>query len=225
MIKTMSREKDSNKNEAKTNKVSVSLSAAIIRQKALELLLENGVENLSMRTLAKALQVDPMAIYYYIPNKATLLTGIYDGIWAELVNSKTEIEDTSWQEELAEMARSFYALAHNYAKIFPSLIAANYLSYGKLQALDRLLHLVLKSGIEPRKAIQAADSLFAFVSGFVLIELSSLETSPLSSVDMHASQELTYVTMLTNDLDASDFSASFEYGLQAMIAGIEKASL
>jgi hypothetical protein len=38
------------------------------------------VAGLSMRALAKALDVDPMAIYHHVPNKATLLADVREGV-------------------------------------------------------------------------------------------------------------------------------------------------
>jgi AcrR family transcriptional regulator len=48
------------------------LSHERIVSTALALVDEKGLPALSMRRLATALGVDPMAIYYYLPNKAAL---------------------------------------------------------------------------------------------------------------------------------------------------------
>ncbi len=51
---------------------------------ALALVDEEGLPALSMRRLATKLGVDPMAIYYYLPNKAALQDAIVEAVNVEI---------------------------------------------------------------------------------------------------------------------------------------------
>src|SRR5208337_4377183 len=51
-----------------------------IVQTALELVDRDGLDALSMRRLGAELGVDPMAIYYHIPNKQALLEAIVEAV-------------------------------------------------------------------------------------------------------------------------------------------------
>ena len=60
------------------------LSRERIVETALALVDAEGIDALSMRRLGAELGVDPMAIYYYVPNKATLLDAIVEAVMSEI---------------------------------------------------------------------------------------------------------------------------------------------
>ena len=66
---------------------------------ALAIVDQDGLSKLSMRRLGADLGVDPMAVYYHVPNKAALLDGLVDAVILELgdVPGRTAGEDlTDW---------------------------------------------------------------------------------------------------------------------------------
>jgi AcrR family transcriptional regulator len=75
---------------------------------AIELLDQQGDEQFSMRKLATHLGVDPMAIYYHIPNRAALMSCVFD-----TVVGKCELPQnaTSWQQEVKGICAGFRKLA------------------------------------------------------------------------------------------------------------------
>jgi AcrR family transcriptional regulator len=65
---------------------------------ALRIIDHDGLNGLSIRKLGMHLGVDPMAIYYYFPNKQAVLDGIMEAVMSEIT-----IPDTlgpSWVEDL-----------------------------------------------------------------------------------------------------------------------------
>jgi AcrR family transcriptional regulator len=75
---------------------------------ALELADAHGVESLSLRKIADALGVTPMALYRHIAGKAELLAAVADLLYAELVIPPVS---HGWWADLAELARSTRRLA------------------------------------------------------------------------------------------------------------------
>jgi AcrR family transcriptional regulator len=55
-----------------------------ILKQALKIIDKQGVENLSMRALAKNLKVDPMAVYHYIPSKEILIQEVVALVFSKL---------------------------------------------------------------------------------------------------------------------------------------------
>ncbi|GAB3995459.1 hypothetical protein GCM10029992_12750 [Glycomyces albus] len=53
-----------------------------IIEAAVAIVDESGVERLTMRTLGERLGVDPMAVYHHLPNKAAVLDGVVEHMWA-----------------------------------------------------------------------------------------------------------------------------------------------
>jgi TetR/AcrR family transcriptional regulator, tetracycline repressor protein len=196
------------------------LSIQLIHETALELINRDGLEALSMRSLAKVLSVDPMAIYHHIPNKAALLTGIYEGVIAELF---TELPpQISWQEQLKHLLRRFRALATRNPNIFSGLIASSHTSPGIARAIDAMLGILLESGLPAKTTVQTGDAVFAFVTGFVLLELNHLALgADASAHEIAETLPLANMERLREELRDNQFSESFEYGLQFLIAGVE----
>jgi TetR/AcrR family transcriptional regulator, tetracycline repressor protein len=196
------------------------LSIQLIHETALELINRDGLESLSMRSLAKVLSVDPMAIYHHIPNKAALLTGIYEGVIAELFTKLPP--KLSWQEQLKHLLRRFRTLATRNPNIFPGLIASSHTSPGIAKAIDAMLGILLESGLPAKITVQTGDAVFAFVTGFVLLELNHIASgTDASAHEIAEAMPLANMERLREELRDNQFSESFEYGLQFIIAGIE----
>jgi AcrR family transcriptional regulator len=196
------------------------LSISLIHETALEAINRDGLEALSMRSLAKALSVDPMAIYHHIPNKAALLSGIYEGVITELFAEPTL--ETSWQAQLKYLMRRFRSLATRSPNIFPGLIASTHTSPGMARAIDAILGILLEAGLNPRSTVQTGDAVFAFITGFVLLELNHNALSANQSPHKLSEElPLANIARLREELRTNQFSDSFEFGLQFLIAGIE----
>jgi TetR/AcrR family transcriptional regulator, tetracycline repressor protein len=196
------------------------LSIQLIHETALELMNRDGLDALSMRSLAKVLNVDPMAIYHHIPNKAALLTGIYEGVIAELF---TELPlELSWQEQLKHLLRRFRTLATRNPNIFPGLIASSHTSPGIARAIDAMLGILLESGLPAKTTVQTGDAVFAFITGFVLLELNHLASgADASAHEIAEALPLANMERLRQELRDNQFLESFEYGLEFLITGIE----
>jgi TetR/AcrR family transcriptional regulator, tetracycline repressor protein len=200
------------------------LSVKLIHETTLEMIERDGLEALSMRGLAKTLGVDPMAIYHHIPNKASLLGGVYESILAELFeNSEPQ---TTWQETLKNLARRFRSLATRYPKNFPGLIAASNTLPSMAQAVEVILELLLEAGLNPKTTVKVGDTVFAFVTGFVLLELNNLQnpapkSRPSQGWPSQGDTEPVYAQRWFEELQTNQFPESFEFGLQLLITGIE----
>jgi TetR/AcrR family transcriptional regulator, tetracycline repressor protein len=201
-------------------KIREPLSIQLIHETALETINRHGPEALSMRSLAKALNVDPMAIYHHIPNKAALLSGIYEGVIAELFDEPSL--ETSWQDQLKHLIRRFRSLATRSPNIFPGLIASTHTSPGMARAIDAILGILLEAGLSPKLTVQTGDAVFAFATGFVLLELNHITSgADASGHDIAIDMPLANMHRLREELRDNQFSESFEYGLQFLILGIE----
>ncbi len=63
---------------------------------AIELLDQAGPESFTMRRLGSQLGVDPMAIYYHLPNKAAVFDAVVDELFAGAAAAVGETN--TWQE-------------------------------------------------------------------------------------------------------------------------------
>ncbi|HEY6799153.1 MAG TPA: TetR family transcriptional regulator, partial [Agromyces sp.] len=60
------------------------LTRARVLRTAVELVDEAGVASLTMRRLAEQVGVEPMSLYYHVPNKEAILDGIVDLVFREV---------------------------------------------------------------------------------------------------------------------------------------------
>ena len=72
---------------------------------ALRLVEEHGLADLSMRRLAAALGVDPMAIYHHLPSKGALVAGLVRRVFAELPAPADG--GSAWQARVRAFARAY----------------------------------------------------------------------------------------------------------------------
>src|SRR4051812_40268377 len=96
---------------------------ATIREKALEMIVEEGFDGLSMQKLAKAASVSPATIYIYFKNREGLLNSLYNQVNETFVNvallqfdSEMSLEEGLWQQWKNRM--KFIMEYPNYFKFF-----------------------------------------------------------------------------------------------------------
>jgi AcrR family transcriptional regulator len=75
---------------------------------ALVIVDRDGVDGLSMRRLAEAVGRDPMVIYRHVPNKAAVLDGVAEAVFAEL---SVDAAASDWVAEVRRVAREFRRVA------------------------------------------------------------------------------------------------------------------
>lgn len=74
-------------------------------------LLETGGTDFSMRELARALGVDPMAVYHYFPNKTTLLQALADHHFVRLGDLEIPQSAKTPRTRLRFLAQAYVELA------------------------------------------------------------------------------------------------------------------
>lgn len=200
------------------------LHSELIYQTALELIQSQGLEKLSMRVLASKLGVDPMAIYHHIPNKAALLNGLYNNILEELFLLPIP-DDAPWQTQLKNLVDNFRALALRYPSMFPSLLSSSTVLYNKQKALNLLLGVVRKTGLPDQAVVQASDAVFALVTGFILLELGGIEAAKVHTgtefLSTQSNPDFGHIEDLAQVLQSNQFKASFDFGFDAIVQGLE----
>ncbi|MFJ5270840.1 TetR/AcrR family transcriptional regulator [Streptomyces sp. NPDC088358] len=153
-----------------TRKRDVPLTEAGICTSALRLIDADGVEALTMRKLAAALDANPMSLYHHVPNKEALLRGV-----ARMVGARfrtVTLEDAPWQERMRLLATDFRTLAHRH----PNLMAYSFSQPDFIQPEDPFwvaLTAVLDAAGVPQSEIpQLAALVCAVVIGVMIAELN-----------------------------------------------------
>jgi AcrR family transcriptional regulator len=133
------------------------LSVDAILSAALDLLAREGLEGLSLRKVAAALDTGPASLYVYVDNFNSLLALMLDRALAKVAAPSRAKGD--WRGRLS-------ALLHSYLKVLMSMpglgqLALTTMSAGpnSLRGLEAVLGLLREGGIDDARAAWAADML------------------------------------------------------------------
>ncbi|MER8057731.1 MULTISPECIES: helix-turn-helix domain-containing protein [unclassified Streptomyces] len=160
------------------------LTEAGIYAAALRLIDAEGVEALTMRKLATALDANPMSLYYHVPNKEAVMRGVTRMVGAQF--RTVTPEGASWQERTRLLAADLRSLAHRH----PGLMAYSFTRQPDfIQADDpfwtALTAIVEAAGVPRSEVPELAALMVAVVVGVLAAELNgslhrwaTLESSP-----------------------------------------------
>ncbi|WP_328414195.1 TetR/AcrR family transcriptional regulator [Streptomyces violaceus] len=142
------------------------LTADRIVHAAIELLDEEGLDGLNMRSLAKRLGSAATAVYWHIKTKDDLVRLASDTVWHEV--EPPDLDATDWRTAATAHADGMHAMLTRH----PWLVQAfgSHLLYGPGQARynDVSLAVYEKAGFAADDADRAAGTVFTFVLGSTL---------------------------------------------------------
>lgn len=136
---------------------------------AMQLADAGGLEELTMRSLAAALQVEAMSLYHHVPNKDAILDGMVDLVFEEIELPRM---DLPWREAIRRRMVSMrdVLLRHRWAlRVIESRSRPGMTT---LRHHDAMLGCLRAAGLSVPLAAHAYAVLDAFVFGLVHTELS-----------------------------------------------------
>lgn len=157
------------------------LTADSIIATAREQMLQHG-QKLSIRGLARELNVDPMAIYYYFENKNALLEAVATNIMDDIY---TPDRNKPWEEELEKLCSSYLALLRDHPGLLETLLAmaSSGLRHGDVFQ-TRFEIAVDAIGLAPETKNVALDLLVDYLHGFALAIHLSKDANKVNISDM-----------------------------------------
>jgi len=136
---------------------------------ALALADKDGVEALSMRTVAAKLGVEAMSLYRHVADKDDLLLGVADRVVSEI---ELPPSGTPWREAMRRRAMSARAvfLRHPSAGIIVESCAT--MTPARLAYADTIMGLLMADGFDQVLAYRAFLVLDSYIYGFTMQEMS-----------------------------------------------------
>jgi TetR/AcrR family transcriptional regulator, tetracycline repressor protein len=200
---------------------------------ALHLVDRDGLDGLTMRALGRELGVDPMAVYYHVPNKTALLDGLAEAVWSEM--DLPESDGQPWQVELEHIARAIRDTLRRHPNALPVLATRPNTSMPGLRVTDRTLGVLLGAGFPPAEALEFVNAAGEFLMGHALSEAGAPlvadaeaaganDDAILAAVDAaSAAEQFPHLvrTLAEVDLGAVSMDRIFEAGLAALRRGLE----
>lgn len=148
------------------------LSRRVIAEAALELVDAEGVERLTVRSLAARLDSGAMSLYRHVPSREAIVADLVG-----LLLDEIEVPDrpgVTWDEGAKLVGRSLRAMALRHPKAFELVAAAPSDRPPLVGFAGRLRRFYLSRGV-PADAFEEVWSILdAFETGFLLLETQSL---------------------------------------------------
>lgn len=193
---------------------------------AVKLADAGGIEALSMRKLAQALEVEAMSLYNHIAGKEELLDGI-----VECVISEMAIPDPTgdWRLEMHRRAHSMHEvlLRHPWSALL--ILSRVNVGPANLSHFNATLGCLMKAGFSPAEADWAWNALDSHLYGFT-IQMLKFPFAPESYAEqarefmpMIPAEIYPHLRALANEVAEGrhDGIQDFEFGLSMILDGLE----
>jgi TetR/AcrR family tetracycline transcriptional repressor len=182
----------------------------------LRLLDEVGLENLSLRKLAKELGIQAPTLYWHFKNKQDLLDEMAATAMAEADTGTLPESGAGWDSWLAWMARRIRRgmLAHRDGAL---LASASRPADGRWQYVEGILVLLQKAGFTPAAAMRGIGTLTNYVLGTTLEEQQAANRD--DEEGERPAFEL-YPTLREAVRATTDPDERFEHGLSVILDGM-----
>jgi AcrR family transcriptional regulator len=204
---------------------------------AVDLLDTEGLEGLNMRALGKRLGSAATAVYWHVGSKENLIALAGDQVWNEI-----ELPDptaTGWRTAAARIAAELHAMLTRHPWLMQAFGSFLMFGPGKARHDDRLIAIYEAAGFSGARADQAAASVFTYVLGNALGPAAEASLTRKLGSDGGDAEELMRDGMAKAveiasqyprlrarlETSSADYAAgpddSFEFGLQAILDGLE----
>jgi AcrR family transcriptional regulator len=196
---------------------------------ALRIADTEGIEALSMRRLGRELGVEAMSLYHHVPDKAAIVAGLADRVFAEVTVPASD-PAADWRPVLGSWLRALRATLLRHPGALPAVATHEVTAgpgLGLYEAAMRLLH---DAGFDLVEANYALNNLVTYTIGHCL---AIAGRPPLGAAEPTAAQRDETSAALDRDRyptvaawlariagTSYDADALYEQGLTALLTGL-----
>ncbi|HEX6359425.1 TetR/AcrR family transcriptional regulator [Actinophytocola sp.] len=209
------------------------LTTEQIVRAALELLDEEGMEQLSMRKLGARLGAGATSLYRHVKNKDELIELVVDVVYGEV--EVPDVVGRDWRPAAEKTAHSVRAMILRHPWVGPVLGQAG-LGPNVMRLSEKMLRVLIAAGFDAVEADQAMNAMLSYVIGIAVSETAYLAMVKRSgSVEKHLAVLLQHAIwertgefpMIRAGFDAMKDrnpkkvrDENFDYGLQRVLDGL-----
>jgi TetR/AcrR family transcriptional regulator, tetracycline repressor protein len=198
------------------------LSRERIVDAAIALVDAEGLDALTMRRLGAELGMDPMAVYYYVPNKAALLDAVVEAVMAE-IDLGLDDPSAATEERLVRAAQAYAKVLVRHRNALPLLLVRGPATPAALAPVELMVAILRCGGISPAHAVAGMHVLTAAVRGYAAIIANEMadpghrDTEAL--VALASPEQFPYLSEAATQ-PHQDTQAAFEFGLRVIASGL-----
>jgi AcrR family transcriptional regulator len=209
-----------------------SLTREAIVTVALEVLDAEGLDAVTMRRVADALDTGPASLYAHVGDKDELLAAVMDRIYAE-VPIPDPIDPEHWQDQLKQMMRDVRSTFVGHRDAARATLGNVPTGEGALPAMNTMVGILLAGGVTPQVASLSVDTLALYVTATAYEEGIEKTFKPDDAAAHEAWHEelksffaslpadrFPYLVALAEPLTSGERDHRFEFGLDILVRGI-----
>jgi AcrR family transcriptional regulator len=203
------------------------LSRQAIVATAVTLLRTEGLERLTMRRLATALDTGAGSLYVYFRNAGHLYAALLDELLGEVDLSPGD-SDGPWKDRLATVLGSYTKVLFEYPSVARLSIFTRPSGSNSLHVLETLLALLDEGGVGPAAAAWGCDLLVQYATATAAEHGTRDQQPDMDEAESDMAVALTTVTAddhprlyaLKNVLVAGEGTERFRWGIDVLLAGL-----
>ncbi|MFF4251331.1 TetR/AcrR family transcriptional regulator [Streptomyces sp. NPDC001663] len=193
---------------------------------ALKLLNEVGLEGLTLRAIAKELDVKAPALYWHFKDKQALLDEMATEMYRRMVASAALDPADSWQERMLKANRGLRAALLSYRDGARVYSGSRFTGTDHAREMESNLRLFTASGFTLAQTVRANSTAYSYTIGFVIEEqgVKPLPGERREGYDVQERARLLAEFPLAAAAGAEifeDYDRHFEEGLALIVAGVE----
>ncbi len=176
--------------------------------RALEVLDEYGLADLTMRRLGAELGVQPSALYHHFPNKQSLLAAVADEI---LTRGARPLPEGEWEDRVRAACHGLRDSCLAYRDGAEVVATARAFGLGGRAPYDELVSVLAAAGFADDFATAAARTLLHYVLGHTMDEQLHRQAGSAGAIE--------------TDPFTDPHSADFATGVDLVLAGLRARTL
>lgn len=203
---------------------------AEVRAHAIQIVDQDGLGGLSMRSLAASLGTGPMTVYNYVKDREQL-----EGLVAEAVLADVRLprRTRDWHSEVKSIATAIWRAVRQHPNAAPLVLTRRTVSAAGYLPAERLIEALGRAGLSDLDLLAAFRAVLSLVMGAAQVELAG----PLSAADREhssataakrigelAGTEHPHMAALAETSQRSSMAADFERALDMLLNGIQAAT-
>lgn len=206
------------------------LSADRVLAGALALVDEIGIDDFTLRRLANVLDVKPMTIYHHVPSKEAIIDGMVDLVFSEIGEPDVAL---GWKAAMRDRCASARVVLTRHRWAAPYMESRTSPGPATLAHHNAVLG-CLRGGMSIEMTAHAYAMLDAYVYGFALQEATLPATGGAEMAELAAEMikhfpvdQYRHLAEFTTEhvlQPGYDFASEFDFGLDLILDGLERAA-
>ena len=191
------------------------LDRAAVLAAALRVLDAEGRAGLTMRRVARELDVEAPSLYTHVRSKDDLVDGVLDRILDEV---RLPDAGLPWRQALTEAYGTYRRTLLAHPAAVPLLTERAHASPAQYRLVERSIELLEQTGLDDRGVVETHVALAAFTIGFVVQEVGRSPAPTAEALEFSPVVRRTIATLVQIPVDDR-----FRAGLDRILDGAEAA--